>query len=66
MSGEESEEEDEEALREAAAAEEALIEAAKKGDLATLKRLVEEGVDLDAYEEGDSKVSTAPARWAPR
>ena len=42
-------------------AEEALIKAAKEGDLATLTRLVEEGVNLEATDE----VSAAPPAAIP-
>ena len=47
-------------------AEEALIEAAEKGDLATLKRLVEERVNLEAkLLENDSAYLAAQVRAAP-
>ena len=46
-------------------AEEALLEAARQGDLATLARLVEEGVNLDAVDEVSAAPPAAPSPLRP-
>ena len=46
-------------------AEEALLEAAKGGDLATLKRLVEEGVNLEATDDVSPAPPAAPSPLRP-
>ena len=47
-------------------AEKALINAAKEGDLATLKRLVEQGVDVNAVDEVSAALPAAPTLSSPR
>ena len=46
-------------------AEEALFKAAKQGDLATLKRLVEVGVNLEATDGVSATPPTAPSPLRP-